>query len=51
MANIKVTPEEMVRARVRKYAKRAKRKQAKSNVKGRSIRAVSGGLPTLGKWR
>jgi hypothetical protein len=51
MANIISTPEEKVRARVSKYAKKAKRKQAKSAPKSKSIRAVSGGLPTLGKRR
>jgi hypothetical protein len=51
MANIIITPEEKVRARVSKYAKKAKRKQAKSAPKSKSIRAVSGGLPTLGKRR
>jgi hypothetical protein len=51
MANINTTPEEAVRARVRKYAKKAKRKQAKSGPKSQSIRAISGGLPSLGKRR
>jgi hypothetical protein len=51
VANIKTTPEEMVQARVRKYAKKAKRKQAKSAPKKQSIRAISGGLPSLGKHR
>jgi hypothetical protein len=51
MTNIKMTLGEMVRARVRKYAKRAKRNLAKSSAKSQSIRTVSGGLPSLGKRR
>jgi hypothetical protein len=51
MANIRMTPEEKVQARVSKYAKKANRKKLKNSPKSKSIRAVSGGLPTLGKRR
>ena len=51
MANIKTTPEDIVRVRMKKYAKRSKRKLAKNAPKNQSIRAVSGGLPGLGKRR
>jgi hypothetical protein len=46
MANIKTTSEETVRARVKRYA-RKKRKWPKL----KSVRTVSGGLPSLGKRR
>jgi hypothetical protein len=46
MGNITTTPSDTVRARLKRYARR-KRKQPKS----RSIRPVSGGLPSLGKRR
>ncbi len=49
MSNIRMTPEEKARARFLKYAKKAKK--LKNAPKSKSIRAVSGGLPTLGKRR
>jgi hypothetical protein len=51
MANIRITPEEKARARFLKYAKKANRKKLKNAPKSKSIRTVSGGLPTLGKRR
>jgi hypothetical protein len=48
MGNIKTTPEEIARARFKKLAKRSLRKQKKSQP-NKSVRAVSGGLPSLGK--
>ncbi len=48
MANIKTTPEEKARAKFLKYAK-GKGKRAYSQSGGKSLRAVSGGLPSLGK--
>jgi hypothetical protein len=50
LANIVTTPEDKVRARVDRYAKR-RRKKPKHPPKARSVRAVSGGLPGLGKRR
>jgi hypothetical protein len=47
LANIKTTPEEIARAKFLKYAKKKKRKKALP--KGKSVRAISGGLPGLGK--
>lgn len=46
MTNIKTTAEEIARARFKRYA-RKRRKQPKSS----SIRAASGGLPSLGRRR
>jgi hypothetical protein len=58
MGNIDTTPEEKVRARVAKYARRAqgpllsKKQKLKKKRKGAiSVRAISGGLPSLGKRR
>jgi hypothetical protein len=55
VANIKITPEEEARAKAEarflKYAKKSIRKMRKNAPKSKSIRAVSGGLPTLGKRR
>ena len=48
MANIKTTPEEKARARFLKYAKNSARKLY-NQVKNKSVRSVSGGLPGLGK--
>lgn len=48
MANIKTTPEEIAKARLLKYAKKSARKIAKQ-TKNKSVMAVSGGLPSLGK--
>jgi hypothetical protein len=52
VGNIKETPEEKMRARFVKYAAKANRKKKSKNApKNKSIRAVSGGLPSLGKRR
>jgi hypothetical protein len=51
MGNIKTTPEEKARAQFLRHVKRDKRKQRKYLPKCRSVRTVSGGLPTLGKDR
>jgi hypothetical protein len=49
VGNIKETPEEKVRARFLKYAKKSNRKKKPKNVpKSHSVRAASGGLPSLG---
>jgi hypothetical protein len=44
MANIKTTAGEIARAKFKRYARKKRRKP-----KTRSIRTVSGGLPSLGK--
>jgi hypothetical protein len=46
MANIETKPEEIVRARIKRYTKR-KRKWSKQKL----VRTISGGLPSLGKRR
>jgi hypothetical protein len=51
MGNIRTKSEEKARARYIRYAKKDKRKQRKYLPKSSSVRAVSGGLPTLGKRR
>ena len=51
MVNIKTTPEEIAAARYAKHVKKDKKKQRKYLPKSGSVRAVSGGLPTLGKRR
>jgi hypothetical protein len=51
MGNIDSTPEERIHARYRKITKKANRKAKKQRGKRKSIYAVSGGLPTLGKRR
>jgi hypothetical protein len=51
MGNVKTTPEEIARAKFLKHVKRDKKKQRKYMPKSKSIRAVSGGLPELGKKR
>jgi hypothetical protein len=49
MGNIKTTPEELARAKYLRHVKKDKKKQRKYLPKNRSVRAVSGGLPGLGK--
>ncbi len=51
MGNIRTTPEEEARARYLQHVKKDKKKQRKYLGKSRSVRAVSGGLPSLGKRR
>ncbi len=51
MGNVETTPEERAKARYVKYLKKDKRKQRKYLPKSKSIRSVSGGLPSLGKRR
>jgi hypothetical protein len=51
MGNIKVTAEEIARAKFIRYAKKAKRKKSKNAQKTNSVQTVSGGLPSLGKRR
>jgi len=58
MGNIETTPEDKVRARIAKYAKRtqgpllSKRQRLKKKKKqAYSVRTISGGLPSLGKRR
>ena len=51
MGNIKTTPEEVACAKFRKHVKRDKKKQSKYMPKSKSVRAVQGGLPSLGKKR
>jgi hypothetical protein len=50
MANIQTTETERVLARVARYRRR-KPKKPKHPPKARSVRAISGGLPSLGKRR
>jgi hypothetical protein len=51
MGNVNTTPEEKAQAKYRRIVKKANRKQAKQRAKSSSVRAVSGGLPSLGKRR
>jgi hypothetical protein len=51
MGNIVTTPEEKARAKYLRHVKRDRKKQRKYLPKSRSIRAVSGGLPSLGRHR
>jgi hypothetical protein len=55
MGNIDTTPEDKVRARFAKYAKKANRnkkpKNSNKSKKAPSVWTVSGGLPGLGKHR
>lgn len=51
MGNIKTTAEEIARAKFRKHVKRDKKKQGRYIPTSKSIRSVSGGLPSLGKKR
>jgi hypothetical protein len=51
VGNIETTPEEKARAQYLRHIKKDKKKQRKYLPKSRSIRAVSGGLPSLGKKR
>jgi hypothetical protein len=51
MGNITTTPEEKVRAQYRKHVKKDKKRQRKYIPKSRSVRATSGGLPSLGRRR
>jgi hypothetical protein len=51
MGNITTTPEEKARAKYLRHVKRDKRKQRKYLLKSHSVRAVTGGLPGLGKRR
>jgi hypothetical protein len=51
MGNITTTPEEKVLARYRRHVKRDKKRQRKYLGKNRSVRTVSGGLPSLGRRR
>jgi hypothetical protein len=51
MGNIVTTPEEKAQAKYRRIVKKANRKARKKRAKSSSIRAVSGGLPSLGRRR
>jgi hypothetical protein len=56
MGNIETTPEDKVRARLAKYARKANcskksKKPKKSKTAPKSVWTISGGLPTLGKRR
>jgi hypothetical protein len=56
MGNIETTPEDEVRARLAKYARKASRKKKPKKSKkkksaSKSVWTVSGGLPSLGKRR
>jgi hypothetical protein len=51
MGNVNTTPEEMFRAKYLRHLKKYKKKQRKYLPKSKSVRSVSGGLPSLGKRR
>jgi hypothetical protein len=51
MANIVTRSEEVARAKFLRHVRRDKQKQRKYLPKSKSLRVVSGGLPSLGKRR